>query len=1545
MNKIKLLFLILILTYTSQAQIYLPNETFDTGLGAWTTTDLGGANGDTWASGFIDIDASTTLNGSNCAFVDSFNNGTGTPALLEVLTSPVFNTTGSTVLLLEFEQYYRTSLPNDPDVGYVEVWDGVTWQQVLLNDNESIGAFSAPNIQSIDISAHSNAEMQIRFIYDDGGESGFYWAIDNVKVIEQITCAAPNTLNAINITDNSANLSWTETGTATSWNVELVNISAGETVTGTATTTSVTNTYAATSLLSGSTYEFYVQADCTTGDFSTWSGPFIFTTVITCPTPTNLDATNITTSSANLSWTPGSTETLWNVELVNITAGGLQTRIATNAGVTSPLLLTELPENNTYEYYVQVDCGSGDFSTWSGPFTFSTVANCIAPINLDVSFAFGNVTMSWTEGGVATLWNFQLIDITTGGTVVGASYDINNTQSFVADYTIVTPNHEYEFLVQANCAANGLSSWVGLQFTPPYICLTPPNTLTANNISNNTANLSWTETGTATSWNVELVDLTAGSTATGVPTATNVTNSYNAMGLTGDNNYEFYVQAICNVNDGPSVWSGPFAFKTLCDPFTIPYTENFEQFITSPSAFKKYNCWTAGTTTNPTNHFWESAPGTDTGSAQTGPSPAITTGNYFYTENLSLNSTAGDTAELNSPFIDLSATTAPVLIFDYHMFGTQIGTLDVIVNSTDNIFSISGQQQATETDPWINQIVDLSSYIGQTITITFRTTANNVAFTTRGDIAIDNVSFEEAPTCLKPSTLTTTNITNNTTNLGWTETSSATLWNIELVDLTAGDSATGIATTYDITNNQYTETSLAANNDYAFYVQTNCGAGDLSTWVGPHFFTTLCDPFSTPYTEDFETFTVSTNPFTNENCWLADAIYTNYFWESAPGTDTGSAQTGPSPTITTGNYFYIEASNSTVGDIAELNLPFIDLSDLTTPSLVFDYHMFGTQIGTLDVIVNGTDNVFSISGEQQVTETEPWVRRIIDLTAYTGQTVLITFRGTSNGSFRGDIAIDNVSFIERPCFEPTTLTASNITDNSADLNWLEAGIAMLWNIELVNVTAGDTPTGIATVTSATIPYMATNLTQNNNYEFYVQTDCGTSGLSNWAGPFAFTTLESCPAPTTLTATNITSSSATLGWTESGIATLWNIELVNITTGESVTGNATHTGVTNSFSITNLTNENAYAYYVQSNCGLGGVSTWTGPFNFSTEYLAVSADCTSAIFLDAGGMTGSYTANSNETTTILPDITGNSVTLTFTYVDIEISDFAGSQDGCWDYLTIYNGPDTTYPVLAQTLCGEESGDGGIPSVGTSELNIGDSYTSTDASGALTVVFFSDGSIQETGWAADVTCAPTPPANDDCSSAEALTLGVMATGNTINATDSGISPGSCGPTGGDDDIWYSFVSPVTEEVIVTTDADVVVIYDACTGNEITCIGTGVTNVIGLTSGTTYYTRVYNTGVAKVAGPIELTISESTLATTSLINSSVFSYYPNPVNNTLILNAQTKITNVTVFNILGQEVIRNTPNRISSDIDMSHLQSGSYFVKVTVGNVTETVWVIKN
>lgn len=89
----------------------------------------------------------------------------------------------------------------------------------------------------------------------------------------------------------------------------------------------------------------------------------------------------------------------------------------------------------------------------------------------------------------------------------------------------------------------------------------------------------------------------------------------------------------------------------------------------------------------------------------------------------------------------------------------------------------------------------------------------------------------------------------------------------------------------------------------------------------------------------------------------------------------------------------------------------------------------------------------------------------------------------------------------------------------------------------------------------------------------------------------------CVQPSALTATSITSSGATLGWTENGTATSWEVEygLLGFTPGTGTTATAS----TNPLSISMLAPNTTYSYYVRSNCGSNGYSVWSGPYTFTT----------------------------------------------------------------------------------------------------------------------------------------------------------------------------------------------------------------------------------------------------------------------------------------------------------------------------------------------------------
>ena len=69
-----------------------------------------------------------------------------------------------------------------------------------------------------------------------------------------------------------------------------------------------------------------------------------------------------------------------------------------------------------------------------------------------------------------------------------------------------------------------------------------------------------------------------------------------------------------------------------------------------------------------------------------------------------------------------------------------------------------------------------------------------------------------------------------------------------------------------------------------------------------------------------------------------------------------------------------------------------------------------------------------------------------------------------------------------------------------------------------------------------------------------------------------------------------------------------------------------------------------------------------------------------------------------------------------------------------------------------------------------------------------------------------------------------------------------------------------------------------------------------------------------------------------------------YPNPASNVLNLDAATPISNVEIVNVLGQVLISESSNSTISNIDVSALSNGNYFIKVTSDNNTKVLQFLK-
>jgi hypothetical protein len=92
------------------------------------------------------------------------------------------------------------------------------------------------------------------------------------------------------------------------------------------------------------------------------------------------------------------------------------------------------------------------------------------------------------------------------------------------------------------------------------------------------------------------------------------------------------------------------------------------------------------------------------------------------------------------------------------------------------------------------------------------------------------------------------------------------------------------------------------------------------------------------------------------------------------------------------------------------------------------------------------------------------------------------------------------------------------------------------------------------------------------------------------------------------------------------------------------------------------------------------------------------------------------------------------------------------------------------------------------------------------------------------------------------------------------------------------------------------------------------------------------------------IDFTANVTTGLSANSFDNGNFAYYPNPVKDVLNLSYTNEITNVAVYNLLGQLVISKSLNSNQSKIDMSNLTRGTYLVKVTADNQVKTLKVIK-
>ncbi len=112
------------------------------------------------------------------------------------------------------------------------------------------------------------------------------------------------------------------------------------------------------------------------------------------------------------------------------------------------------------------------------------------------------------------------------------------------------------------------------------------------------------------------------------------------------------------------------------------------------------------------------------------------------------------------------------------------------------------------------------------------------------------------------------------------------------------------------------------------------------------------------------------------------------------------------------------------------------------------------------------------------------------------------------------------------CNAPSNLTASNVTESAADLSWSSSDDATAYNWIIVAAGDGEEGTAVDSGSSSSTSASTSALSSLTSYDLYVQSDCGGTETSNFAGPFTFATAGEAPLVTTIGTG--TSSSSTRG---------------------------------------------------------------------------------------------------------------------------------------------------------------------------------------------------------------------------------------------------------------------------------------------------------------------------------------------------------------------------------------------------------------------------------
>ena len=283
-------------------------------------------------------------------------------------------------------------------------------------------------------------------------------------------CSSPNLLAANSITTNGATLTWNAVSPTPSngyqYYLSTTNTapSSGTTPTGNSSASSI----AISGLNANTTYYFWIRTNCGSSQ-SGWSAQSSFTTssVPVCNAPSNVSRFNITSTSADITWSQAITTPSNGYQYYYSTSNTSPTNATIPSGTTpsTGTSLSGLTGGTTYYLWVRSSCESL-FSAWISGGSFTTLAATCNPPSFPASsdITANSAQIDWLAAVPSpTQYDVYLATSSTapnsGTTPIGS---IPGTSGILNDLATGTT---YYFWVRSNCGATQ-SAWIsGGSFT------------------------------------------------------------------------------------------------------------------------------------------------------------------------------------------------------------------------------------------------------------------------------------------------------------------------------------------------------------------------------------------------------------------------------------------------------------------------------------------------------------------------------------------------------------------------------------------------------------------------------------------------------------------------------------------------------------------------------------------------------------------------------------------------------------------------------------------------------------------------------------------------------------------------------------------------------------------------------------------------------------------------------------------------------------------------------------------------------------------------